>query len=56
MMKDYSKGHLDVLAAPDVHALVVGAHLIEVGAIDGEQAAGHGGCASRQRRVAFASE
>ena len=51
----YPKGHLDVLAAPYVHALVVGAHFVEVGAIDGEQAASHGGRARRQRRVAVAS-
>lgn len=37
----YPERHLQVLAAPDVHAFVVAARLPEVLSIDGEQAARH---------------
>jgi len=41
----YTERHLQILAAPDVHALVVGTNLIEVILIDGEQTTGHRRCA-----------
>ena len=36
-----SEAHLEVLAAPAAHLLVVGAQLPEVRAVDGEQTARH---------------
>ena len=36
-----AKGQLQVLAAPDAHALVVAAELVEVGTVHGEEATGH---------------
>ena len=41
------EGQLEVLAAPDVEAGVVGAEALEELAIDGEEAAGHGGASDR---------
>lgn len=45
------KGHLQVVAAPNVHLLVVAAHLEEVLAVNGEQTAGHGGRGERRNGV-----
>lgn len=39
----YLEGELEVLAAPDVEAGVVGAEALEEGLVDGEEAARHGG-------------
>jgi len=39
--------HLQVLATPAVHLLIVAAHLPEVSSIHGEQSAGHGGTVGR---------
>ena len=47
----YPKRHLEVLAAPDIHSLVVRADLVEVLPVDGEEAAGHGGRPQRLRTV-----
>ena len=44
----YPKRHLEVLAAPDLHLLVVGADLPEVLPVHGEEAARHGGGPRRQ--------
>ena len=41
------EGELEVLAAPDVEAGVVGAEALEELAVDGEEAAGHGGARHR---------
>ena len=38
----HAERHLEVLSAPDLHLLVVGADLPEVLAVDGEEAARHG--------------
>ena len=50
----YPKRHLEVLAAPDIHSLVVRADLVEVLPVDGEEAAGHGGRPQRLRTVTVA--
>lgn len=39
----HAEGHLEIFAAPYAHAFVVGADLIEVAPVDGEEAAGHCG-------------
>ena len=38
----HAEGHLEVLSAPDLHLLVVGADLPEVLPVHGEEAARHG--------------
>ena len=43
-----AEGHLEVLPAPDLHLLVVGADLPEVLPVHGEEAARHGGGPRRQ--------
>lgn len=50
----YPEAHLEILSAPDVHALVVGADLVEVVAVDREEPARHGGRAQRRGAVAAA--
>ena len=47
--------HFEVLAAPDVHLLVVGTDLPEVLPVDGEKAAGHGRGGDGCHRVGFAN-
>lgn len=39
----HSERDFQVLSAPDVHACVIGADLLEIISVDGEQAARHGG-------------
>lgn len=42
-----AEGHLQVLAAPAVHLLIVAAHLPEIPPIHGKQSTSHGGTVSR---------
>jgi len=43
-MHAYPERYLQVLAAPDIHARVVGADLVEIVAINGKQSASHCRC------------
>lgn len=47
----YLEGQLEILASPNVEAVVVGAQLLEEFTVDGEEAAGHGGTPRRIRRM-----
>ena len=50
----HAKTKLQILPAPHVHTLVVGAEFVEVVAVDGEEAAGHGRGAQRLGTVVIA--
>ena len=39
----YPEGDLQVLSSPDIHASIIGADLLEVVSVYGEQAPRHGG-------------
>ncbi len=47
----HAEGYFQVLAAPNVHLVVVGADLLKVRTADGEQAAGHHRRPERRRHV-----
>lgn len=45
----HPEGHFHVLAPPDLHLIVVGADVLEIGPGDGEEAAGKGRRSERER-------
>lgn len=51
----YPEAHFEILAAPDVHALVVGAQFIEIFFVYGKETAGHRRCPQRRRSIALPS-
>ncbi len=51
----HPKGHFEILAAPNVHSLVVASDLVEIIAIDAEQATGHRRRSQRLTPIAVSS-
>lgn len=45
----HPEGHFHVLAPPDLHLIIVGADVLEIGPGDGEEAAGKGRRSERER-------